>query len=60
MTVKQLLIARDFRLQCSYLFKAYSLKNLLFARNRANIERIFNAFRDIVYMANEDSNGFSV
>ena len=32
----------------------------MFARNRALIERIFNAFRDIVYMENEDSNGLLV
>ena len=60
MTVKQFFITRNSSLQCSNIFKAYSLNNLLFARNRAYIERIFNAFRDIVYMENEDSNGLSV
>ena len=60
MTVKQFFITRNSRLQCSNLSKAYSLNYRLFARNRAYIERIFNAFRDIVYMENEDSNGLSV
>ena len=60
MTLKQFFKTRNFRLQCSNLFKSYSLINRLFARNCAYIERIFNAFRDIVYMENEDSNGVSV
>ena len=60
MTVKQFFITCNSRLQCSNLFKPYSLNNRLFARNRAYIERIFNAFRDIVYIENENSNDFSV
>ena len=40
MTVKQFFITRNSRLQCSNLFKAYSLNTRLFARNRAYIERI--------------------
>ena len=60
MSVKQFFITRNSELQCSNIFKAFSLNNRLFAQNRAYIERIFNAFCDIVYMENEDSNGLLV
>ena len=39
---------------------SYSLKNLLISQNRAHIERIVFAFRDIVYMVNEGNNGILV